>query len=287
MNHLPGGNFSSWGWISTLPGNKRFGSHTDFSQHTTQSINESMTNPLEEYLTQFVSERRLALLDRVKTQRTRHLTVVLEDFYKPHNASACLRSCDCFGVQDAYIIESYSQFKMSENVAAGAGAWLTLHRYNGKTGDTSTCFQDLRERGYQLYAADPAPEAVQIEDLDISKPTAIILGSERRGISDYAREQADGLVRIPMYGFTESFNVSVACALTLSHLASRLYRSNIPWELSGEEQTLLWRVWLRQAIGYTWPMLEKEFFKRHPEFIAHQPEWSGDQLKSLNKYYRR
>ncbi|MCB1123966.1 MAG: RNA methyltransferase [Verrucomicrobiae bacterium] len=245
-----------------------------------------MTNPLEEYLTEFVSERRLKLLDRVLAQRTRHLTVVLEDFYKPHNASACLRSCDCFGVQDAYIIESYSQFKMSNNVAAGAGAWLTLYRYNGKTGDTRTCFDDLRTRGYRLYAADLSPDAVLIDELDISQPTAILFGSERRGISDFARKEVDGLVRIPVYGFTESLNVSVACALTLSQLANRLFHSDIHWQLSDEEKTVLWRLWLRQGVGHTWPQIEKEFFKRHPEFSEHRDEWSGKRLKASSRISR-
>ncbi|MAT16564.1 MAG: hypothetical protein CMJ46_14990, partial [Planctomyces sp.] len=239
-----------------------------------------MSNPLDEYLCEFVSERRLAFAKRVLRQRTRHLTVVLEDFFKPHNASACLRSCDCFGLQDAYITETYYQFKKSQGVTAGAADWMTLYRYSDRNGGRKACFEDLRNRGYQLYAADPAPKGVLVEELDISRPTAILFGSERKGISDEAREAAVGLVRLPMYGFTESFNVSVACALTLSTLARKLFQSDIPWQLPAADQDVLWRKWIRRAVGRTWPRLEREYFKRHPQHRDRVEEWA---LSSLAK----
>ncbi|QDU79682.1 tRNA (guanosine(18)-2'-O)-methyltransferase [Polystyrenella longa] len=232
-----------------------------------------MTNPLEEYLASFISERRLGLLDKVLDQRTRHLTVVLEDFHKPHNANACLRSCDCFGIQDAHIIETDSEFKKSQGVAAGAAGWMTLQQYKEPGTAHQDCFENLRSRGYRLLVADLVPEAVPLDELDISQPTAILFGSERRGVSEVSREAACGSIRIPMYGFTESLNVSVACALVLSNLSTRLFHSDIAWQLSDSEKQDLWRLWLRKAVGYTWPEIEQEFFKRHPQYESQAAAW--------------
>jgi len=233
-----------------------------------------MSNPLEKFLAQFVTDSRQEIIDRVLDYRTRHLTVVLENMYQTHNSSACLRSCDCFGWQDAHIIENDHDFKLNRNIAVGGARWLTLHRYKEQEQNTFACFDSLKSSGYKIVAATADANDCVLSELDITSQTAIVFGSEQNGLSDIAKEHADGFVRIPMYGFTESYNVSVACALVLSDLTNRLHQSEVDWRLSSADRTALKKEWYRKSIGYRWPELEAEFFKRNPEFASKQVTWS-------------
>jgi len=90
---------------------------------------------LLKHLQQFVTEDKLRRIDYVIKDRTRHLTIVLEDIYQPHNASAVLRSCECFGIQDLHVIEQEKQYKPNPEIALGASQWLTIHRHK----ETQSC----------------------------------------------------------------------------------------------------------------------------------------------------
>ena len=182
---------------------------------------------LEGYLT----EERKARFAEVLSRRTRFITIALEDVYQLHNASAVIRSCDVFGIQDAHLIERRFGKRLDKKIAMGAQKWVDIHRY----ASTLECLQALRDKGYRLIATTPREEAVPLQDLDLAHPVALLFGTEKEGLSQEVLSQADQAVYIPMAGFTESLNISVAAAILLYELTTRLRQSDLPWELSGEE----------------------------------------------------
>ena len=212
-----------------------------------------MSNPVDEglvdYLGSFISDRRKARIDQVLNFRTRHLTVVLEDIFQPHNASAVLRSCECFGVQDVYAVERTNRFDVNEDVALGAGQWLDLKRCPLVEGESlQSLYGQLRDDGYRLVAATPAEGSVELDDLSVASRLAVLMGTEEEGLSKESLELADEHVRIPMFGFTESFNVSVSAALIMRELTKRIRQSSVPWQLSPEEKLQLKLEWYRQGL---------------------------------------
>ena len=182
-----------------------------------------------------ITPNKQEMFDRIAPERTKHITVVLENVYQEHNASAVVRTCDCFGVQDLHIIEKNNQYKVQRDIALGAGRWVDMHNYSSGDSPTKACLTALKNRGYTLVATSPHENDFTVHDLPIDQPIALIFGTERRGISDEVNEMADQFVRIPMVGFTESFNVSVSVALTLQAIRQRLELSKIKWKLSEEE----------------------------------------------------
>lgn len=228
-------------------------------------MDHSSKKELVEYLKDFVTEQRWQRINEVLAQRTRHLTVVLEDIYQPHNASAVLRSCDCFGIQDVHIIENRNHFDPNQGVTIGADQWITLHKYDDSgANNTARCYEHLHQQGYQLIATTPHEEDVTIEEVPVHPKTALVFGAELQGLSDYALEQADGYARIPMVGFSESFNISVGAALCLYELTTRLRRSDVAWELNESEKTTLRCKWLEQSLRAGQQLREK-FMDNHQD----------------------
>jgi len=212
-------------------------------------MDQQTQQDLINYLRGFATEARWENLQEKARYRTRHLSVVVEDVYQPHNASAVLRSCEGFGIQDVHIIENQHEFAPISQVTIGAEQWLSIHRYNQpKKDNTAECFAALKKDGYKIIATTPHEEDTNLNDLDISGKTALVFGSEIDGVSDRAMELADGFVKIPMHGFSESFNISVSAAICLYDLTLRLHQSDIAWELSAEEIEELSLEWLLQSI---------------------------------------
>ncbi len=194
-------------------------------------------------------DSRNELMDKVLAERTRYITVGLENIYQPHNASAVLRSCDCFGVQDVHIIENSYQYEFNPHVSLGAAQWLTLHRHNVLDNNTPACINRMKQEGYRIVATTPDPKAVSIQDFDVSKSKfALLFGTEKFGLTDEACSLADDFIRIPMYGFTESFNISVSVSLCLFHFTERIRAEKINWQLSHEEQTDIYLEWYRNTV---------------------------------------
>ncbi len=201
-------------------------------------------------------------MDRVLNQRTRYITLVLEDIYQSHNASAVMRTCECLGLQDIHIIESTSEWSTNKKVLKGANKWLELIRYKEKKGvnNTETCFRQLRERGYRIAVTDPSPDGLSIEEVGLDRPLAIVMGNELRGSSSFALEQADLKVHIPMVGFTESMNISVSAAICLNAVLSRLRKSELAWGLREHEKDLLRLEWYKKVVRRA-ELLEREFLR--------------------------
>lgn len=203
---------------------------------------------LRDYLFEFISENKKVLFGKIIEDRTRHIAVVLENIYQPHNASAVLRSCDLFGVQDVHIIENSNEYTLSNEVAMGSSKWLTLKKHNDLEENTIACYEALRKEGYRIVATTPHTKDVMLDDLPLDEKTALVFGTELTGLSDIAMENADAYVKIPMYGFTESFNISVSAALSLYQLTENLRKSEIDWQLSEDEKIEIQIGWAMNVI---------------------------------------
>jgi tRNA (guanosine-2'-O-)-methyltransferase len=213
------------------------------------------------YLEEFITPNKKGKFETLIRERTRHLTIVLEDIYQPHNASAVLRSCDCFGIQDVHIIENMNKYEVNPDVALGSSKWLTLIKYPAKEHNTAECLKNLKSSGYRIIATTPHQDDFTPETLPLEQKTALLFGTELAGLSEEAMAMADGYVRIPMYGFTESFNISVSAALLLYALSERLRKSDIPWHLTEDEMLDLRINWAKNVIKKS-SLLEKQFLER-------------------------
>jgi tRNA (guanosine-2'-O-)-methyltransferase len=219
-------------------------------------IDKELLNLFESYLT----DKRKTLYKKVIAERTCHFTVVLEDISQPHNASAILRTCDIFGVQDLHTVENKYINRVSKYVAKGSQKWITSKRYKSDGNNTQICFDNLREKGYQIIATSPHNNSCLLQDFDISKKTAFVFGEETEGISNFVKENADGFLNIPMVGFTESLNISVAAAIILQDVTTKLRNSDLDWHLSEEEKEMLYYDWLKNSIKNS-DVIEEKFYE--------------------------
>ena len=220
--------------------------------------------PLIEHFLKCIYDARKALFENLIQKRTKHLTVVLENIYQPLNASAVLRSCDCFGIQDIHVIENYNEFNPDTEVAMGASNWLSIKRYYDKKNNTLDCINALKKNGYRIVATSPHDAQTTLKDFDLSKgKTALFFGTEVEGLSDIVLEHADEHLHIPMYGFTESFNLSVSAAICLYEMRMKMENKNIHWQMNEEEKDQVMLNWLRYSIDRS-EIVENDFLtNRH------------------------
>jgi tRNA (guanosine-2'-O-)-methyltransferase len=212
----------------------------DYS-HFLDRLDPARRRELEAQLTDVILPRRIERMDAVLARRTRRLTVLFEDLYHPHNASAVMRTAECFGVQDIHVVEQDKRFRPSKDVVRGAARWLTLHRY----ADLAGALAALRRGGYRLAATSVDPGSLPLDEVPVDTPLALCFGTEETGLSSQALAAADLHVHVPMAGFTESLNVSVTAALCLRELSGRI-RAGSDWELTAQERADLRLTWLMQ-----------------------------------------
>lgn len=203
------------------------------------------------FFSEFVSEHKKNLFRDILESRTRYCTVVLEDIYQSQNASAVLRSCDALGMQDVHVIENRNAFDVDKGVTIGSDKWLSVFRYKEQgANNTEIAFNNLREKGYRIIAAHPREKQISLPEFHPVKPTALVFGAEKAGLSDYAIRNADDRLYIPMYGFSESFNISVCVALCLYHVRRVLESSELPWRLEDTQKEELYLQWLRNSVRH-------------------------------------
>lgn len=215
-------------------------------------------NQISDHLGTFLGDERIGIIKRVLSNRTRYVTVCLEDIYQSQNASAVLRSAEAFGLQDVHIIENSNSFSINPNVVRGSDKWLTIHRYDNSACPTSDAINSLKSKGYRIVATSPHVDGVALEDFDLTKGrAAIFFGNEHNGVSQTLLDQADEFLYIPMYGFTESFNISVAAAMSIHTLRRKLDDQSIDWKLSDEEHDELLFSWLNKAVKRPDPIIKR------------------------------
>ncbi|HZL11375.1 MAG TPA: RNA methyltransferase, partial [Prolixibacteraceae bacterium] len=215
---------------------------------------------LIEFLSEFITTERLALFNKILSLRTNYLTVVLEDIFQTQNASAVLRSADCFGIQNVHVIENRNKFQVNADVVRGASNWVSVNHYNEESMNTVNAIRKLKQDGYRIIATSPHEHDVDLETFDLEKgKAAFIFGTERPGLTDIAKNEADEFMKIPMVGFTESLNLSVSVAVTMHHLTHKLRsHPSIHWQLTDDEKQKLLLNWLRMSIKRA-DLLEKKF----------------------------
>lgn len=208
-----------------------------------------MSKELIKFLEQFITEERLTQFNKVLENRTKYITIALEDIYQSQNASAVLRTSECLGLQDINIIENRNEYQLNPDVVQGSSKWLNLIKYNNSVNNTLESIKNLKAQAYRIIATTPHTDDVSLEDFDIEKGKfALFFGTEGTGLSDDMMENADEFLRIPMYGFTESFNISVSAAITMQQLTHKLRNSDINWQLSDSEMDELKLEWLKKTI---------------------------------------
>jgi len=221
---------------------------------------DDMESELIQFLSGFVTPERLALFNKILSYRTNYITVVLEDIFQTQNASAVLRSADCFGIQTIHAIENRNEFLVNADVVRGASNWVSVNRYNRGSMNTIDAIHKLKQDGYRIIATSPHEHDVDLENFNLGKgKAAFIFGTERPGLTDIAKNEADEFMKIPMVGFTESLNLSVSVAVTIHHLTDKLRNhSDINWQLTDQEKKKLLLHWLRLSIKRV-DLLERKF----------------------------
>ena len=196
------------------------------------------------YLEGILTENRKAKFLKVLGNRTNHFTVAIEDVFQLHNTSAVMRSCEVFGIQQLNVIEEKYGKKIDKEIAMGAQKWVDVNRFDS----ISECIQSIKSKGYRIIATTPHENDCLLDDFDISQPSAFFFGTERNGLSEEVLSHADGFLKIPMAGFTESLNISVSAAIIIQNLMARLHQSAIDWHLSEEEMFEKRLDWARNSI---------------------------------------
>lgn len=213
------------------------------------------------YLEGFITENRKEGFLRVLQNRTKHFTIAMEDVYQLHNTSAVMRSCEVFGIQELNVIEQKFGKRIDTEIAMGAQKWVDVFRYNS----VQSCMDEMRAKGYQIIATTPHDDSCLLHEFDITKPAALFFGTERDGLSQEVLDQADGFLKIPMVGYTESLNISVSAAIIIQDITTRLRRqSAINWHLTEEE---IWEKrldWTRKSIKDI-EFIERKYLENHQE----------------------
>lgn len=211
------------------------------------------------FLENILTDNRKNNFLKVLENRTKHFTVAVEDVYQMHNTSAVMRSCEVFGIQELNVIEQRFGKRIDKEIALGAQKWVDINRFDSVSG----CLSGLKSRGYQIIATTPHEQDCMLEDFDISKPSALFFGTEKEGLSKEIMDNADGFLKIPMVGFTESLNISVSAAIIIQDLTNRLRRSDINWKLS-EEEILVKRLdWAKNSIKDI-KRIEERYYQDNP-----------------------
>lgn len=215
-----------------------------------------------QHLSQFVSEHKKDFVERVLNNRTRYVTLVLEDIFQSQNASAVIRTAECMGLQDVHIVENTAKYQLNIRVLKGSYKWMDLHRYHTEqANNTNVCFSKLKAEGYSILVTSPDESGESIHDIDLSQgKVALVFGNELRGCSEYAEAHADKKIRIPMYGFTESLNISVCVGMSLNTLIPKLHSGSLPFHLTETEKQHIRLNWFRKMVRKS-DVIEREFVR--------------------------
>ncbi len=222
-----------------------------------QNYDLQIKKQLASYLSEYVTENKLTLINRVLPNRTRFLTIVLEDIYQPHNASAVIRSCEAFGVQDIHIIEQNNSYRINPDITLGSNKWVNIYNYK-RVGinNTDYCLKHLKNKGYKIAATTLRPGSMDLKDLPVDDKIALCFGNEETGLTEEAHQLSDYFVKIPMIGFTQSLNLSVSAALCLYDVMNRLKSEQNDWKCDDEEQLNLKIEWLLKNLKNSHNYLE-------------------------------
>ena len=211
------------------------------------------------YMSQFLTEERMAVLRRTLASRTRYMTILTENTFHPQNASALVRHCEAFGLQDLHTVETRCKFNPNVNIVRGTDKWVDITRHES----TEEAISTLKGAGYRLVATTPHRESCTPETFDVAKgPFCLVFGTEHAGVSDEIIEAADEYLRIPMCGMVESLNVSASAAILIYMLSQRMRLTpSIDWALKEDDAREMLFRWVMSSVKDSERILEREFGK--------------------------
>lgn len=210
------------------------------------------------FLENMLTDERKEKFSKILSQRTNHFTVAVEDIFQLHNTSAVMRSCEVFGVQNLHVIEQKFGKQIDAEIAMGAQKWVDINRYDS----IDSCLDNIQKLGYQIIATSPHETDCDLENFDVSRKSAFFFGTERNGLSESVLRRADGFLKIPMVGFTESLNISVSVAIILQHITSKLRQLNLNWQLSDAEILHKRLQWAKNSIKDIKRIEERYFIEK-------------------------
>lgn len=197
-----------------------------------------------EYLKQFLTGERLEKIEHLASESSDFVLPVMEDVYQFRNAAAIIRSVEACGFHKVVAMEARNVFDPNLSVTKGADTWVEIE----KMPHSLESLQQIRSSGYRLVAVSPEKQATMLPDFEIGTPVALIFGTEWQGVSEDILDFADDTLAIPMYGFTQSFNVSVAAAICCYDLKQKLLKSGLEYKLSPDKQLALKIRWAVNSI---------------------------------------
>lgn len=195
-----------------------------------------------EYLKQFLTEERLRKIDEFSIESSDYVLPVLEDVYQFRNAAAIVRSAEACAFHKVVALQEENNFEPNLRVTKGADTWVEVEKFPRNI----ESLQKIKDKGYKIVAVSLENNATMLPDYEITEPVALVFGTEKEGVTQEILDFADETLAIPMYGFTRSFNVSVAASICMYDLKQKLLNSNIDYKLNEEK---LLRMKIRWAVN--------------------------------------
>ena len=209
-----------------------------------------------DYMSGFLTGERIQTLRRTLAMRTRYMTILTENTFHPQNASALVRHCEAFGVQDLHTVETMCRFDPSVNIVRGTDKWIDIIRHDS----TEEAIASLKASGYRIVATTPHRESCTPETFDVEKGRfCLVFGTEHAGVSPQIISAADEFLRIPMCGMVESLNVSASAAILIYMLSQRMRLSDVAWRLSETERSEVMFRWVISSVRDARRILERRF----------------------------
>ena len=212
-----------------------------------------------EYLSSFLLESRIDTLNRALDKRTDYITVLTENMFHAQNASAIVRHCEAFGVQNIHTVEELCPFLPTLNIALGTDKWIDIHRH----ATTAEAVKALRADGYRIVATTPHHKSCTPETFDVTKGKfVLVFGTEKTGVSEEILAEADDYLQIPMCGMVDSLNVSASAAILIYMLSERMRAECEGWQLTDERKLRTLYDWYRYAVRDSEALLIRKFGDR-------------------------
>ena len=209
-----------------------------------------------DYLSGFLLESRTDTLNRALDMRTEYITVMTENMFHAQNASAIVRHCEAFGVQNIHTVEELCPFLPTLNIALGTDKWIDINRH----ATTANAIKALRAQGYRIIATTPHHKSCTPETFDVKKGKfALVFGTEKTGVSEEIMAEADEFLQIPMCGMVDSLNVSASAAILIYMLSQRMRLECDNWQLSDEVRARILYDWYRFAVRDSEALLERKY----------------------------
>lgn len=198
-----------------------------------------------DYLTKFITDERREVLQRTVDSRTHYMRILTENMFHPQNASAIMRHCEAFGIQQIHTVEDRCKFDPSVNIVRGTQKWVDVEHHD----TTAEALATLKAEGYRIVATTPHRCSATPETFDVTKGKfALVFGTEHAGISDEVIAAADDFLMIPMCGMVESLNVSASAAILIYMLSERIRQTVDDWQLTEEQKLKLLTRWTMSSV---------------------------------------